>query len=175
MSRAQSVRFQAAEEFKKSIIAKHGVKNRSENLLGQKEEGGRARLRILSSHRRRHSIVFEWPGQRWLPENDTALADAAILWVAPCLLPALSYLILSYLILSYLILSYLILSYLILSCVCAGVSRYAMKKEAKRYASSLTSTAQANPSTSVQFHPTWCGARSGLCTCKAQRPPQSCG
>jgi hypothetical protein len=30
---------QAAEEFKKSIIDKHGVKNQAQNALGQKEEG----------------------------------------------------------------------------------------------------------------------------------------
>eukprot|EP01050_Picozoa_sp_SAG11_P021000 SAG11_NODE_3652_length_2310_cov_1.113071_2_plen_55_part_00 len=29
----------AAEDFKKSIVAKHGQANRQENLLGQKEEG----------------------------------------------------------------------------------------------------------------------------------------
>ena len=37
---------QAAEEFKKNIIAKHGVKNKSENLLGQKEEGVFAKLAV---------------------------------------------------------------------------------------------------------------------------------
>lgn len=63
----------------------------------------------------------------------------------------------------------------LLSGVCAGVSRYAMKKEAKRYAASVQSVVQANPRPSVHFHPTWRGARSGLCTCKAQKPPQSCG